>query len=113
MHQLLPDTSQFPQASQLLAKLKSLLIDVRGGSTLDARFQAICATTDDANTFAALLQAAVMYQRYQSGQSNPELGKLLDGAKIVPHGDRLQLDMSLTEEQMVTLIRNKTFAFQM
>jgi hypothetical protein len=113
MHQLLPDTSQFPQAGQLMGKVKSLLIDVRGGSTLDARFQAICATTDDANTFAALLQGALLYQRYQSGQTNAALGSLLDGAKIAPHGDRLQVDMSLTQEQMVTLIRNKTFALQM
>ena len=64
MRQLLPETSQFPAAAQLAAKLKAMTIDIKGGSGVDATFEAICGSSDDANTFAALLQAGIMYQKY-------------------------------------------------
>jgi hypothetical protein len=113
INQLLPEASQYSQASQLTAKLKAMLINVDGGSTLDARFQTVCATSEDANTFAALLQPAIMFRQYQENQTNPELAQLLGATRVAPRGDRLDVRMSLTEEQMVALIRRNTFAFRM
>jgi len=113
MQQLAPETSQFPQAAQLVAKLQALVINVDAGSTLDARFQAVCSTPEDANTLAAVLQAGLLYRRYQEGQTNPDLAKLLDEARIIPRGDRLELSLALTEEQMSGLIRRNTFAIKM
>ena len=113
MQQLVPEASQFPQATQLVGKLQALVINVDAGSTLDARFQAICSMPEDANTLAALLQAGLLYRRYQESQTNPDLAKLLDDARITPRGDRLELRVSLTEEQMSALIRRNTFAIKM
>jgi hypothetical protein len=113
MQQLVPETAQFPAATQLTSKLKAMTISVKGGSGVDAKFEAVCGSTDDANTFAALLQAGLMYRKYQVGNSNPDLGALLDSAQIVPAGDRLDVKLSLTDDQMQSLIRRNTFVVAM
>jgi len=113
MQQLVPETSQFPAAAQLTSKLKAMTISVKGGSGVDATFEAVCGSPEDANTFAALLTAGLMYRKYQVGNTNPELGQLLDSAQITPSGDRLDLKLSLTDDQMLSLIRKNTFAVTM
>jgi hypothetical protein len=113
MQQLVPEAAQFPAAGQLTSKLKAMTISVRGGSGVDAKFEAVCGSSDDANTFAALLQAGLMYRKYQIGDKNPELGQLLDSAQITPSGDRLAIKVSLTDDQMMSLIRRNTFAVTM
>lgn len=113
MQQLVPETSQFPQAAQLVSKLQALVINVDAGSTLEGRFQAVCNTPEDANTLAALLQAGLLYRRYQEAPNNPDLARMLDDARITPRGDRLELRLSLTEEQMLSLIRRNTFQVRM
>jgi hypothetical protein len=113
MQQLVPETQQFPQAQQLVAKLRALTIEITAGTGIQANFLAVCASPDDANTFAALLQAGLMYQRYQVANSNPDLAAMLDQARIVPSGDRLDVHLALTDEQVVGLIRRNTFAMHL
>ena len=114
MQQLVPETAQFPAAAQLTSKLKAMTISVKGGSGVDAKFEAVCGSTEDANTFAALLQAGLMYRKYQVGSTNPDpKTQLLDSAQITPSGDRLDLRLSLTNDQILSLIRRNTFAVTM
>jgi hypothetical protein len=113
MQQLVPETSQFPAAAQLASKLKAMTISIKGGSGIDAKFEAVCGSAEDANTFAALLQAGLMYKKYQVGNTNPDLGQMLDNTQITPAGDRLYLKLSLTDDQMLSLIRKNTFAVTM
>lgn len=113
MQQLVPEAAQFPAAAQLTSKLKAMTISIKGSSGVDATFEAVCGSTDDANTFAALLQAGLMYRKYQVGNSNPDLGALLDSAQIVPAGDRLDVKLSLTNDQMQSLIKRNTFVVAM
>jgi hypothetical protein len=113
MQQLVPETSQFPAAAQLASKLKAMTISVKGGTGIDAKFEAVCGSSEDANTFAALLQAGLMYKKYQVGNTNPDLGQMLDNTQITPAGDRLNLKLSLTDDQMLSLIRKNTFAVTM
>jgi hypothetical protein len=113
MQQLAPETAQFPQAQQLTAKLRALTMQFIVRTDVQARIQAVCATPDDANTFAALLQAGLMYRRYQAGSSHPEMTALLDQTSVVPSGDRLELRVTLTEAQVQALIARNTFAIGM
>jgi hypothetical protein len=113
MQQLAPEAAQFPQAQQLVSRLRALSLQIVAGSGVQARFQSVCATPDDANTFAALLQAGLLYKRYQLGSSNPDLAALLDSTRITPAGDRLNVQLSLTDDQMLSLIRRNTFAVPM
>jgi hypothetical protein len=80
---------------------------------INGKFQAICGSTEDANTLGQLLQAGFLYKRYQAQKENPELADLLDQARITPAGDRVALSMSLSDEQMTALIRRNTFALKM
>ncbi len=113
MQQLVPEAGQFPAAAQLTSKLKAMTISIKGTSGVDATFEAVCGSTEDANTFAALLQAGLMYRKYQVGNTNPDLGALLDSAQIVPAGDRLDVKLSLTNDQMQSLIKRNTFVVAM
>jgi len=113
IRQLAPEIEQFPEAQKLVAKMQSLLVNIDASNSVDGKFQAVCGSTDDANTLAALLQAGFLYRRYQEGQKNPEFAQLLDQARITPAGDRVELRMSLSDEQMSSLIRRNTFAIKM
>jgi hypothetical protein len=113
MQQLVPETAQFPAAAQLTSKLKAMTISVKGGSGVDAKFEAVCGSADDANTFAALLTAGLMYRKYQVGNTNPDLGALLDSAQVAPAGDRLDVKLTLSDDQMQSLIKRNTFVVTM
>jgi len=113
IHQLAPEISQFPEAAKLVSRLQSLILHFDASSGVDGHFQAVCGSTEDANTLAQLLQAGFLYRRYQESQSNPELAQLFDQARVTPSGDRVDLRMSLSEDQMSTLIRRNTFAMKL
>jgi hypothetical protein len=113
MQQLAPETAQFPQAAQLTAKLRALTMRIVVKTDVQAQFQAVCATADDANTFAALLQAGLLYRRYQAGSAQPEMAALLDQTSISPAGDRLDLRITLTPAQVQALIAHNTFSIGM
>ena len=109
MQQMVPQVAQFPQAQTLVSTLRAMTIQIVTGSGIEARFQAVCASPDAANTFAALMQAGMMYQRYQVANSNPDLAQLLDSASVLPSGDRLDIRLKLTDDQVLGLIRRNTF----
>src|SRR5215813_8713060 len=113
MRQLAPQVQQFPEAAKLITRMQNLLISVQASSGIDGKFQAVCGSSDDANTLAQLLQLAVMYQQYQAKQQNPDLAQLLGQAQISPGGDRVTLRMSLSDDQMAALIKKNTFALKM
>lgn len=111
--QLVPNAAQLGQAAPLLQKIQSLLITIQSGNGIQADFQANCATPDDANTLNGLLQIGVMAMKYQAtSQKNDSLGQMLDSAKIVPSGARLNVDLTLSNDQITSLIASKTFALQ-
>jgi len=113
MKQLAPEVEQFPEAGKLVTRMQNLIITVDTSGGVDGKFQAVCGSTDDANSLSQLLQAGLLYKRYQAGQDNPELAQLLDRAQISPSGDRAVLRMSLSDDQMTSLIRRNTFALKM
>jgi hypothetical protein len=113
MQQLAPEVEQFPEAAKLVMRMQNSIINIEAGSDLDAKVQAICGSTDDANTLGQLLQAGFLYKRYQAQKDNPDLAALLDQVRITPGGDRVTLHMSLSDDQMSSLIKHNTFSFKM
>jgi hypothetical protein len=113
MQQLAPEIEQFPEAAKLVSHMKNMLVNVSASSGIDGKFQAICGSTTDANALAQLLQAGLLYKRYQAGKENPDLADMLDRASITPSGDRVILNMALTDDQMTSLIKHNTFALKM
>lgn len=113
MNQMVPEAAQFPEANNLFSKIRALTIRIEADRNVDANFQAVCGTPDEANVFAALLQAGLLYRRQQEIQGNPEFAKVLEDVRVTPSGDRLDVRMSLTEETLLALIRRATFAVKM
>ena len=113
MQQLAPEVEQFPEAAKLVSRMQNLVINVDASSGLDGKFQAVCGSTEDANTLGQLLQAGFLYKRYEAQKDNPDLANLLDQARITSAGDRVTLRMSLSDDQMTSLIRKNTFALKM
>ena len=113
MQQLLPQVSQFPQAGQIIERMRAMVFSIEADSGVNAHIQAVCATTDDANLGAAALQAGLMYRRYQEASTNQDLAKLLDGVRVQPAGDRLKIEVSVSDEQISGLIKSRVFAVPM
>jgi hypothetical protein len=113
MQQLAPEVEQFPEAAKLVARMQNMIINVDASSGVDGKFQAVCGSSEDANTLGQLLQAGFLYKRYQAQKDNPDLAQLLDQARVTPAGDRVMLSMSLSDDQITALIRKNTFALKM
>ncbi len=113
MQQLAPEVQQFPEAAKLLMRLQNMVINVDASSSVDGKFQAVCGSTEDANTLGQLLQMGLMYKQYQSKNDNPDMAQLLSQASITPAGDRVMVRMTLNDDQITSLIRKNTFAFKM
>lgn len=111
--QLIPEASQFPEAQQLLARIHAMIVSIEAERGLEAQFQAVCENTEVANTFAALLQAAVMLRRSVETERNPELAKLLEEMRVTPRGERLEIRAGVTEEQLIGLLKRNTFAIKL
>jgi len=112
MSQLAPEVQQFPEAAKLVQNMKSMILSATAGSGVDAKVQAVCGNTQDANTLSQLMTAGLLYKKYQA-KDNPDLGQLLDQAQIAPSGDRIEIRMSVSDDQMSSLIRKNTFAIKM
>jgi hypothetical protein len=112
MQQLAPEVEQFPEAAKLVSRMQNMLINVNASSGIDGKFQSVCGSPEDANTMAQLLQAGLLYKRYQA-KDNPDMADMLDKARVLPSGDRVILNLTLTDEQMSSLIKHNTFALKM
>jgi len=117
VRQLAPQIQEFPEAQKLVTRMQNLILNVQASSGVDGKFQAVCGSTDDANTLAQLMQLALVYQQYQAKQQgqtqNQDLADLLSQAQVNPSGDRVVLHLSLTDDQMTSLIKKNTFALKM
>jgi hypothetical protein len=113
MGQLAPEVQQFPDAAKLVARMQAMIITATASSGMEAKFQAVCGSTEDANTLSQLMAAGLLYKKYQSAKDNPELGALLDQTNVVPSGDRVVIRMSVSDDQMTALIKKNTFALKM
>jgi hypothetical protein len=111
--QLLPQAAGFPQAPALLEKVKATIISAQASDQIQVQFEAVCDTPDDADTLGVLLQAGLLYRRYQARHADRDLAQALDGAQVVPRGDRLDIQFSLTRQQIISLIERHVFLVKM
>ena len=113
MQQLLPEAAQFQQAAPIMGRIRGMTITVDAQSGIDAHFQAVCSTPDDANLLAAGMQAALMMRRYQEAQDHPDLACALDQVRVSPAGDRLKIEVPVSQDQLLSLIKTRAFATSM
>lgn len=118
IQQLIPEVSLSPQVANIVLRLHAMIIVVDAGSGLDVRIQAVCGSVEDANLLGAFLQAGVTYRRYQQKQTSPDMvpdlaQDILESARLTPRGDRLQVEGSVSDDQLGALIKSKASAVPM
>jgi hypothetical protein len=113
MQQLVPQASQFPQAATIIERLQAMTITIDADSGVDAHFQAVCNSPDDANLLAAALQAGLMYRRYQEAQNGSALAGALEQIRVAPSGNRLKVEAPVSQDQLLSLIRTGAFTTSM
>jgi hypothetical protein len=113
LQQLLPEASQFAQAAPIVGRIKAMTITVDADKGIDVHFSAVCSTPDDANLLAAGMQGALMMRRYQEAQGHPDLAGALDQVRIAPSGDRLKIELPVTQDQLLSIIKSRALATTM
>jgi hypothetical protein len=114
IQRFIPQTNLFPQAAIIINRMHAMMINVDAGNSLDVRFHAVCDSVDDANFLGAALQAGLLYRRYQEEQTHPDLAQeMLESIRVMPRGDRLIVESSLSDDQLGALIKSKAFAVPM
>jgi hypothetical protein len=109
MQELVPLVEQFSQSQELLSKVRAFTLEIDADRGTQSRFEAVCASSHDADTFAALLQADLRYQGSRAGKSNQDVAALLDQAEVASSGDRLDVTLDLTDDQVVGLFLSNSF----
>jgi hypothetical protein len=104
MQAILPGLAGFSESQQLFSKVRAFTLEIDADRGTQSTFEAICASPDDANMFATLLQAALLYQASSVGQPNHDMTALLSQAKVAVSTDRLDVTMALTNNQVVDLL---------
>ncbi|MGB7438999.1 MAG: hypothetical protein WBR26_17410 [Candidatus Acidiferrum sp.] len=113
MGQLAPEVQQFPEAAALVQRMQAMIITATASSGVDAKFQAVCGSTQDANTLSQLMSAGLLLKKYQASKDNPDLAALLDQANVTPSGDRVVIGLTVSDDQMTSLIQRNTFSLKM
>jgi hypothetical protein len=113
IQQLASEIQQFPEAAKLVTRMQNMIITVDASNSVDGKFQAICGSTEDANTLGQLMQMGLMYKQYQSKNDNPDMAQLLSQATVTPAGDRVVIRLAISDDQMTSLIRKNSFALKM
>jgi hypothetical protein len=113
MSQLAPEVQQFPDAAALVQRMTAMVITANSSSGVDSKFQAVCGSPQDANTLSQLMAAGLLLKKYQAAKDNPDLAQLLDQTSVTPTGDRVAVALTVSDDQMTSLIRRNTFAFKM
>jgi hypothetical protein len=106
MQALLPALAGFSQSQQLFSKVRAFTVEIDADLGTQSTFEAICASPDDANTFAALVQAALLYQSSRPDQPKQDMTALLSQAKVAATADRLNVTLALSNDQVVDLLQS-------
>jgi hypothetical protein len=112
MKELVPLVEAFPQAQQLISKVRAFTLEIDAGSGIESHFAALCGSSDDADMLGALLQADLSFQSSPSGKSAQNVTGFLDRAQVGLSGDRLDVTFDLTDNQVVGLLQKGTFSIR-
>jgi len=110
VRQLVPEATQFPQAGKIIATLNALIISIQGSDDLEAHFQLVSSSPDDAATIAQLLQAGILFKQFGAKSSDPDLETLLGSVRLVLDGDGLDISVAMTSDQILNMIKRNAFS---
>jgi hypothetical protein len=68
MQAILPALAGFSQSQELFSKVHAFTLEIDSDRGTQSTLEAICASAEEANMFATLLQAALLYQASSADQ---------------------------------------------
>jgi hypothetical protein len=111
IERLVPESAQFPGAADLIARVRGMTASMQIDTGLDAQVTPLCGSTNDALTLAQLVQAGLLFKRYQLAQSNPDVAKVIDGTTVSADGDHLKVRTQVGDDLLVTVLRSGGIVF--
>lgn len=109
VRQLLPEAAKFPEFSRMASRFRGALLRVELAKEAAVTFQAWCAQPADAQTFSMLLQTGLQVQSWQVREKDPVLSGVLSRAAVSTAGERLELQVSLAENDVKALLERGAF----
>jgi hypothetical protein len=107
--QFLGEGATLPGVDSMAERVRNATVRITLNRSLDSTVTARCATAADAAWFAALLEAAVYFQRQRISASNPTMARVLNESKIDRAEDRVSMAVSIPESDLATLLETRTF----
>jgi len=105
-----PDATARPEAQTLLNNLRAAVARATLGSDLSTTASFICTDATQAGLLAAVAQAGFALYATAEANQNPDLAAALHSAVVQQQGDRVQLDLSLTQTQVCLLLAHSVSA---
>jgi hypothetical protein len=106
LQQLLPQAAQVPQAALLLNDIQSMEFDVADPDNLSARSEIICSSPTEAVTLSALLQAGIVYRKYESALSGSQASSIFEGIRVSAYSSRVEIEIPLGPDQLDSALRS-------
>jgi len=99
-----PDAANRPEAQTLLNNLRAAVARATLGNDLTASASFLCTDASQAALLAAVAQAGFALYATAEANQNPDLSSALHAAVVQQSGDRVELNISLTQSQISTLL---------
>jgi hypothetical protein len=113
IRQLVPEASQFRESGKLLARMKALVVTIKGTSSMDADFQMVSDSPLATTLLSQLLQAGLVVRRYEASRTKSALAPILDSIQVAPYGNTLDVSFSISNEQANLLIASNLFSMKL
>jgi hypothetical protein len=115
IRQLVPEVERFPQAQKLFGDITALMVNLGASLNdgLDLQLRAESGSPQNALLFSQVLQAALLVRSYQAREENPALSEVVDKTGIAANGSEVGISLSLTDDQLKSLIAHDTFSFEL
>jgi hypothetical protein len=111
IERMVPEAAQFPGAADLIARVKGMTATIQIDTGLDAQVTPHCGSTNDAITLAQLVQAGLLFKRYQLAQNNPDAAKVIDSTSVSADGDHLKVRTQLSDDLVQSVLKTGGISF--
>ncbi|MFQ5816628.1 MAG: hypothetical protein ACE5H2_01555 [Terriglobia bacterium] len=107
--QLIPEAVRFDEFTRVAHRFRHSTLQLHLGREMRIDFQAWCETAMDAQAFSLLVQTGMFVQRWRLREENPELSRVLTNSEVNSVGDRLQVRLTIEEEDLKKLLARRLF----
>lgn len=110
--QIIPEIARFDEFGPVARRFRHSVLQIHLNRDLRIDFQAWCESTLDANAFSLLVQSGLFVERWRLRKDDPALSRVLENTDVNALGDRLQVRLTIAEQELKELLARRTFFAQ-